>query len=127
MNFLDFFTNYRQGHRLGNSLKFHFIVLPIFENISIISMHNIYWDTLSILRAKFQNLLHPLLHVTYFICRSGHNKVANFQHKVHCRWKITMLLKLGIHNFHNLIQILQFQELLSGLIIYILLCAPNIL
>ena len=46
--FLNIFTHYRQGHMVGNCLKSDVTVLPNVEKISVISMHNIYWDTLYI-------------------------------------------------------------------------------
>ena len=38
-------------------------------------------------RACFQNVIHPLLYML-LICSSGHSKVANFQHKIHCKWNM---------------------------------------
>ena len=46
MNFLEFFTNYKQDHRLQNAIKFDLLVWPTFEIISDFFMHNVYWDTL---------------------------------------------------------------------------------
>ena len=46
MDFLYFFTNYKQDHRLKTAIKFDSIVWPTFEKIIDFSMHNVYWDTL---------------------------------------------------------------------------------
>ena len=46
MDFLDFFTNYKQDLRLQNVVKFDPLVWPTFEIIIDFSMHNVYWDTL---------------------------------------------------------------------------------
>ena len=45
MDFLYFFTNYKEDHRLENTIKFGSLVLPTFEKIGDLSMHNVYWDT----------------------------------------------------------------------------------
>ena len=34
------------------------------------------------------------------ICRSGHSKVANFQHKSYCEWKMLILLKFRIQDIY---------------------------
>ena len=46
MDFLTFFTNYKQDHRLEITIKFNSLVWPTFEKIIDFSMHNVYWDTL---------------------------------------------------------------------------------
>ena len=46
MDFLYFFTNYKQDHWLENAIKFDSLVWLTFEKISDFSMHNVYWDTL---------------------------------------------------------------------------------
>ena len=46
MDFLEFFTNYKQDHRLQNAIKFDLLVKSTFEIISDFFMHNVYWDTL---------------------------------------------------------------------------------
>ena len=46
MDFLYFFTNYKQDHRLENYIIFDSLVWPTFEKIIDFSMHNVYWDTL---------------------------------------------------------------------------------
>ena len=28
------------------------------------------------------------------ICRSGHSKEANFQHKIYCKWKMLILIEI---------------------------------
>ena len=48
MNCLEFFTNFKQDHRLQNAIKFDLLVWPTFEIISNLSMHNVYWDMLYI-------------------------------------------------------------------------------
>ena len=52
INFLEFFTNNKQDHRLQNIIKFDLLVWPTFEIISDFSMHNVYWDTLYIEKKK---------------------------------------------------------------------------
>ena len=46
MDFLNFFTNYKQDHRLEITIKLNSLVWPTFEKIIDFSMHNVYWDTL---------------------------------------------------------------------------------
>ena len=46
MDFLYFYTNYKQDHRLEIALKFVSLVSPTFEKISDFSMYNVYWDTM---------------------------------------------------------------------------------
>ena len=46
MDFLYFFTNYKQDHWLKIAIKFDLLVLLTFEKIIDFSMHNVYWDTL---------------------------------------------------------------------------------
>ena len=48
MEFLEFFTNYKQDHRLQNVIKFDLLIWPTFEIINNFSTHNVYWDTLYI-------------------------------------------------------------------------------
>ena len=43
MDFLYFFTNYKQDHRLEITIRFN---SQVFEKIIDVSMHNVYWDTL---------------------------------------------------------------------------------
>ena len=46
MDFLYFFTNYKQDHRVKTAINFDSIFRPTFEKIIDFSMHNVYWDTL---------------------------------------------------------------------------------
>ena len=46
MDFIHFFTNYKQDYRLGNDIRFDLFVLPTFKKIRDCSMHNVYLDTL---------------------------------------------------------------------------------
>ena len=46
MDFLYFFINHIQDHRLEITIKFNSLVCSTFEKIIDFSMHNIYWDTL---------------------------------------------------------------------------------
>ena len=48
MDFLEFFTNYQQDHKLEHAINLDLILCPTFEIISDFSMHNVYWDTLYI-------------------------------------------------------------------------------
>ena len=41
------------------------------------------------------------------IYSSGHNKVANFQHKIRCKWKMSILIEIWKRKYQQ-IQILQF-------------------
>ena len=40
------------------------------------------------------------------ICSSGHSKEANFQHKIYCKWKMSILIEILTRRYQN-IQILQ--------------------
>ena len=40
------------------------------------------------------------------ICTSGHNKEANFQHKIYCKWKMSVLVEIWNRRYQQ-IQILQ--------------------
>ena len=51
MDFLDFFTDYKQDYRLEDAIKFDMLVWPTLEIISNFFMHNVYWDTLYIMIA----------------------------------------------------------------------------
>ena len=51
MDFLYFFTNYKQDHRLEITIKFDLLVCPTIEKIIDFSMHNVYWDTLYVTNA----------------------------------------------------------------------------
>ena len=44
-------------------------------------------------RADFQNLLHPLLHVTHLQLGSLQKK-NHFQHKIYYKWKMLMLIEI---------------------------------
>ena len=46
MDFLAFFTNYKQDYRLQNVIKFDMLICVTFEIIIDFSMHSVYWDTL---------------------------------------------------------------------------------
>ena len=56
MEFLYFFTNYKQDHWLEIFIKFDSLVSPTFEKIIDFSMHNVYWDTLYTERACTQKM-----------------------------------------------------------------------
>ena len=51
-----------------------------------------------------------------FICSPDHCKEANFQHKIDCKWKMLILIKIWNRRYQQ-IQILQLWELLSGHVI----------
>ena len=53
MDFLEFFTNYKQDNELQHAIQLDLLVWPTFEIIIDLSMHSVYWDTLYILKTIF--------------------------------------------------------------------------
>ena len=56
MDFVQFFTKYKQDYRLDTDIKFDFLAWPTFEKINDVSMHNVYCDTLYSLKANTQDI-----------------------------------------------------------------------
>ena len=50
------------------------------------------------------------------IYSSGHSKATNFQHKIHCIWKMSILIEIWNPRYQQ-IQVLQWKELLFGSVI----------
>ena len=62
------------------------------------------WLLKYIWRADFKtSYIHSYM---LLICRSGHSKEANFQHKSYCRWKILIIIEI-LNRWYQKIQILQ--------------------
>ena len=64
MDFLYFFTNYKQDYRLEITMKFELLVWLTFEKIIDFSMHNVYWDTLYLYLPIYQGTITHLIALT---------------------------------------------------------------
>ena len=68
----------------------HLVVVPLYNN-----SRNVYTTEELISKTSY---IHSYI---LLICSSGHSKEANIQHKIYCKWKMSILIEISNRRYQK--------------------------